>query len=93
MITNAQGIKLLLSVLVGIFLASLQSVLLSLPFVVLVIIAVVILLLRLVGNADAVIVLIGVVIGVIMALLLPGMQVGADPFLLYLGALWAVFHV
>lgn len=93
MITNAQGIKLALSVLIGIFLASLQSVLVSLPFVVLVIIALVILLLRLVGNADAVLVIIGVVVGALVALLLPGMAVGTDPFLLYLGALVLIFKV
>lgn len=77
MITNAQGIKLLLAVLIGVFLASLQSVVMSLPFAVLVIIAIVILILRLIGNADAVIVLIGLVVGALVALLLPGMQVGA----------------
>jgi len=93
MITNAQGIKLALSVLIGIFLASLQSVAISLPFAVLIILALVILVLRLIGNVDAVLVIIGVVVGVLVALLLPGMQVGTDPFLLYLGALWSIFHV
>lgn len=91
--TNAQALKLLVSILIGLFLASLQSVLFSLPFGVLVIIAAIILILRLVGSADVVYVIVGIIVGALAAFLVPGMAVGADPFLLYLGMLWLVFKV
>lgn len=91
--TTAQAIKLLLSVLIGVFAASLQPVLFALPFVALLVIAVIILVLRMIGNPDAIYIGAGIVIGALAALLVSGLSVSADPFLLYVAALWLILKV
>lgn len=93
MITIAQVIKILIAFLIGAFLASLAPVLSGVPYLVFVVIAAVILILRMVGNADAIYVAVGVAVGVLATLLLPGLSVGAEPFLVYVAALWLVLKV
>lgn len=93
MITIPQAIKILIAFLIGVFLASLAAVLTSVPFLAFVVIAVIILILRMVGNPDAVFVAVGVVVGVLATLLLPGLSVGAEPFLVYVAALWLILKV
>lgn len=93
MITTGQAIKTLIAFLIGVFIVSLQGVLGGLPFLALVVIAAVIFVLRMVGNADAVYAIGGVLAGLVAGFLIPGLQVGSDPFLVYAVALSLILKV